>query len=144
MIFLAVALAVACAPGQARPDWWHLAQVAQRMGHPGFDWADEAAIFAEHAALSGVAGALGTVTGAVYAFHVVPASREYSMPATPDSASDALSLSVPLSTESAFAVGAVVSMLTGNSLICDGTPSSSTASTFTRCVPSPETVTGPV
>lgn len=51
--------AVLSAPGQARPDWWHLAQVAQRMGHAGFDWPDEAAIFAEHAALSGVAGSLG-------------------------------------------------------------------------------------
>ncbi len=47
-------------PGQARPDWWHLAQVAQKMGFAGFDWPDPAAIFAEHAALSGVAAALGS------------------------------------------------------------------------------------
>ncbi|MFN3273063.1 MAG: molybdopterin-dependent oxidoreductase [Paracoccus sp. (in: a-proteobacteria)] len=47
-------------PGQARPDWWALAQVAQRMGFAGFDWPDPAAIFAEHAALSGVAGSLGS------------------------------------------------------------------------------------
>jgi assimilatory nitrate reductase catalytic subunit len=47
-------------PGQARPDWWALAQVAQRMGFAGFDWPDPGAIFAEHAALSGVAGALGS------------------------------------------------------------------------------------
>jgi assimilatory nitrate reductase catalytic subunit len=47
-------------PGLARPDWWALAQVAQRMGFPGFDWPSPAAIFAEHAALSGVAGALGS------------------------------------------------------------------------------------
>ncbi|MFN3313715.1 MAG: hypothetical protein ACK46Q_09630, partial [Hyphomonas sp.] len=33
-------------PGQARPDWWALAQVAQRMGYHGFDWPDPAAIFA--------------------------------------------------------------------------------------------------
>jgi assimilatory nitrate reductase catalytic subunit len=45
--------------GSARPDWWQLAQVAQRMGFKGFDWDGPAAIFREHAALSGVAGALG-------------------------------------------------------------------------------------
>ncbi len=48
------------APGQTRADWWQLAQVAQKMGFAGFDWPDEAAIFAEHAALSGVAGTLGS------------------------------------------------------------------------------------
>ncbi|QJD17765.1 nitrate reductase [Paracoccus sanguinis] len=47
------------APGQARPDWWQLAQVAQRMGFAGFDWTGPAAIFAEHARLSAVAAALG-------------------------------------------------------------------------------------
>ena len=46
-------------PGQARADWWQLAQVAQRMGFHGFDWAGPAAIFAEYARLSGVAGRLG-------------------------------------------------------------------------------------
>jgi assimilatory nitrate reductase catalytic subunit len=47
-------------PGEARPDWWQLAQVAQRMGFSGFDWDSPAAIFAEYAALSGVAGGLGS------------------------------------------------------------------------------------
>lgn len=47
------------APGAARPDWWQLAQVAQRMGFSGFDWDSPAEIFAEYAALSGVAGRLG-------------------------------------------------------------------------------------
>ncbi|TJZ92221.1 nitrate reductase [Paracoccus gahaiensis] len=47
-------------PGQARPDWWAVAQVARRMGFEGFDWTSAAEIFAEHAALSGVAGALGS------------------------------------------------------------------------------------
>jgi assimilatory nitrate reductase catalytic subunit len=48
-------------PGQSRPDWWILAQVAQRMGFSqGFAWQTEAQIFAEHAALSGVAGGLGS------------------------------------------------------------------------------------
>ncbi|MDQ0457872.1 nitrate reductase [Rhizobium paknamense] len=40
-------------PGTARPDWWHMAQVAQRMGFSGFDYTSPAEIFAEHAALSG-------------------------------------------------------------------------------------------
>lgn len=48
------------APGQARPDWWQLAQVAQRMGFSGFDWTGPAQIFSEYAALSGVAGRLGS------------------------------------------------------------------------------------
>jgi len=53
--------AVLPAPGQARADWWQLAQVAQRMGFAaGFDWQSEAGIFAEHAGLSGVAGAMGS------------------------------------------------------------------------------------
>lgn len=51
--------AVLPAPGQARADWWQIAQVARRMGFAGFDWTGPAQIFAEHAALSGVAGALG-------------------------------------------------------------------------------------
>ena len=39
-------------PGEARPDWQIVAQVAQRMGYSGFDFPTEAEIFAEHAALS--------------------------------------------------------------------------------------------
>ncbi|MBB4955910.1 assimilatory nitrate reductase catalytic subunit [Agrobacterium vitis] len=43
------------APGEARPDWWHLAQVAQRMGyHDAFAYSGPSEIFAEHAALSGL------------------------------------------------------------------------------------------
>ena len=48
------------APGQARADWWILAQVAKAMGFSGFDWTTEAQIFTEYAALSGLAGALGS------------------------------------------------------------------------------------
>lgn len=48
------------APGQAKADWWALAQVARRMGFAGFDWESPAQIFAEYAALSGVAGGLGS------------------------------------------------------------------------------------
>ena len=47
------------APGDARPDWWQLAQVAQRMRYAGFEWNTPAAIFREHATLSGIAGELG-------------------------------------------------------------------------------------
>ncbi len=42
------------APGLARPDWWMFAEVARRMGHAeAFAWDRPAAIFREHAALSG-------------------------------------------------------------------------------------------
>ncbi|WP_428492335.1 molybdopterin-dependent oxidoreductase [Rhodopila sp.] len=42
------------APGQARPDWWQFAEVGRRMGWPdAFAWRNAAAVFREHAALSG-------------------------------------------------------------------------------------------
>jgi assimilatory nitrate reductase catalytic subunit len=41
------------APGEARPDWWMLAEVARRMGWgEAFAWDGPAAIFREHAALA--------------------------------------------------------------------------------------------
>ena len=41
-------------PGEARPDWWAVAQVAGRMGFAeAFSYAGPAEIFREHAALSG-------------------------------------------------------------------------------------------
>ena len=40
-------------PGGARPDWWIVAEVAKRMGYPGFDYASPADVFREHARLSG-------------------------------------------------------------------------------------------
>ena len=40
-------------PGQARPDWWAIAQVAKRLGHgDAFAWRTVGEIFREHAALS--------------------------------------------------------------------------------------------
>ncbi|MBU2957667.1 molybdopterin-dependent oxidoreductase [Paracoccus sp. 1_MG-2023] len=52
--------AVLPAPGQARPDWWMLAEVGRRMGHgAAFDYDGPAQIFREHAALSGIAGRFG-------------------------------------------------------------------------------------
>ncbi|WP_353474157.1 molybdopterin-dependent oxidoreductase [Salipiger sp. H15] len=52
--------AVVAAPGEARPDWRILAEVARRMGfEEGFGWTSEAEVFAEHAALSGIAGGFG-------------------------------------------------------------------------------------
>ncbi|HEX5862879.1 MAG TPA: molybdopterin-dependent oxidoreductase [Casimicrobiaceae bacterium] len=40
-------------PGDAKPDWWIVAQVAQRLGFvEAFAWTSPAAIFREHAALS--------------------------------------------------------------------------------------------
>ncbi len=42
------------APGEARPDWWIVTQVARRMGFAAaFSYETPAAIFREHAALSG-------------------------------------------------------------------------------------------
>jgi assimilatory nitrate reductase catalytic subunit len=43
------------APGEARPDWWIIAQIARRLGARGFDWSGPAAIFREHAAVTGLA-----------------------------------------------------------------------------------------
>jgi assimilatory nitrate reductase catalytic subunit len=41
------------APGEAKADWWMLAELARRMGHgAAFDYPNAAAIFREHAALS--------------------------------------------------------------------------------------------
>ncbi|EHS53967.1 molybdopterin oxidoreductase, partial [Rhizobium sp. PDO1-076] len=41
------------APGEARPDWWQLAEVGRRMGFDkAFDYTSPSEIFAEHAALS--------------------------------------------------------------------------------------------
>lgn len=41
-------------PGEARPDWWIISQVAQRMGHAnGFSYGSVHDIFQEHARLSG-------------------------------------------------------------------------------------------
>ncbi|MBH0239688.1 nitrate reductase [Methylobrevis albus] len=40
-------------PGEARPDWWQIAEVARRMGFAdAFGWDGAGAIFREHAALS--------------------------------------------------------------------------------------------
>ena len=48
------------APGEAKPDWWILAEVARRMGWvESFAWTSPAEIFAEYASLSGIAGEFG-------------------------------------------------------------------------------------
>ena len=48
------------APGEARPDWWQMAEVGRRMGWSSeFDYTGPAEIFREHAALSGIAGGFG-------------------------------------------------------------------------------------
>lgn len=51
-------------PGEARPDWWMLAEVGRRLGYPGFEYAHPAEIFDEHARLSGHAN------GGRYAFDI--------------------------------------------------------------------------
>ena len=41
-------------PGEARPDWWQIAEVAKRLGFGrAFDWTSPAEIFAEYATLTG-------------------------------------------------------------------------------------------
>ena len=46
------------APGEARPDWWMVTQVAQRLGFAAaFDYQHPADIFTEHARLSGFGNA---------------------------------------------------------------------------------------
>ncbi len=40
-------------PGEAKPDWWAIAQVGKRLGHgAAFAWRSAAEVFREHAALS--------------------------------------------------------------------------------------------
>ena len=39
-------------PGEAKPDWWIVSEVAKRMGHDGFAYTGVDEIFREHAALS--------------------------------------------------------------------------------------------
>jgi assimilatory nitrate reductase catalytic subunit len=47
-------------PGQARPDWWALAEVGRRLGHAcAFAYETPEEIFREHAALSALAAAEG-------------------------------------------------------------------------------------
>ncbi len=42
------------APGEARPDWWIMSEVAQKMGFTqAFDYSSSRDVFVEHAALSG-------------------------------------------------------------------------------------------
>src|SRR5262249_52316019 len=63
-------------PGEARPDWWIVAEVAKRMGFPdAFSFTCAADVFREHAALSGFQNngtrdfdlaALATLTDAQY------------------------------------------------------------------------------
>ncbi|WP_351017994.1 molybdopterin-dependent oxidoreductase [Shewanella sp. AC91-MNA-CIBAN-0169] len=40
------------AKGQAKPDWWAVSQVANKMGFDGFNFDDNASVFSEFAALS--------------------------------------------------------------------------------------------
>ncbi|MFV1981089.1 MAG: molybdopterin dinucleotide binding domain-containing protein, partial [Rhodothermia bacterium] len=35
------------APGEAKPDWWIVGQIGQKMGFPGFDWKDSNAVYEE-------------------------------------------------------------------------------------------------
>jgi len=51
-------------PGEARPDWWIVSQVAHRLGHAeAFAYESAADIFREHAALSGLLNGRGERAG---------------------------------------------------------------------------------
>ncbi|MEG3638733.1 arsenate reductase (azurin) large subunit [Magnetococcus sp. PR-3] len=39
-------------PGEAKPDWWIIAQLGKRMGFPGYDWADSNAVAEESSRFS--------------------------------------------------------------------------------------------
>jgi predicted molibdopterin-dependent oxidoreductase YjgC len=39
-------------PGEAKPDWWIVAQLAQRLGFQGFDWQDAGEVFDEVCSLA--------------------------------------------------------------------------------------------
>jgi predicted molibdopterin-dependent oxidoreductase YjgC len=45
-------------PGEARPDWWIIAQIARRLGIPGFDFKAPAEVFNELCSLSPTYGGL--------------------------------------------------------------------------------------
>jgi len=38
-------------PGEAKPDWWIIAQIAKRLGFEGFDWQDAGEVFDEFCSL---------------------------------------------------------------------------------------------
>ncbi|WP_336056736.1 nitrate reductase [Nitratireductor sp. CH_MIT9313-5] len=41
-------------PGEARPDWWQMAEIGKRLGHAwAFSWSGPAAIYVEYAAMTG-------------------------------------------------------------------------------------------
>ena len=41
-------------PGEAKPDWWIVSQIAKGMGFDGFDWKDSNEVFEEDAERFGV------------------------------------------------------------------------------------------
>jgi assimilatory nitrate reductase catalytic subunit len=55
------------APGEAKPDWWALCEVAKRLNFSGFDYAGPQEIFVEHARLSAWRNAPGECPRA---FHI--------------------------------------------------------------------------
>ncbi|MBY0330000.1 MAG: molybdopterin-dependent oxidoreductase, partial [Acetobacteraceae bacterium] len=69
------------APGEARPDWWAVAEVARRLGAgAGFAWDGPAAIFREHAAVTGLArpaAAADQARPAAVADQARPAARAF-------------------------------------------------------------------
>ena len=49
-------------PGEAKPDWWIICQIAQRLGVKGFDFDSPKPIFNELCQLSPIYGGVGLGT----------------------------------------------------------------------------------
>ncbi|MBI3926462.1 MAG: molybdopterin-dependent oxidoreductase [Armatimonadetes bacterium] len=61
--------AAVSAPGQARPDWWIVCQLARRLGFPGFDFEHPREIFGELCSLSPIYRGLSWERAATGSFH---------------------------------------------------------------------------
>lgn len=76
-------------PGEARPDWWIIAKVAERMGYSGFGYEEPAAIFREYATLTAAGNAgrrdldLGALAEISTADYAELAPQQWPLPAGP-------------------------------------------------------------
>jgi assimilatory nitrate reductase catalytic subunit len=76
------------APGEARPDWWQMADVGRRMGFAAaFDFQTNAEIFAEHAGLSGFENH-GSRDFDIGAYEAITTEDYDALPAVPMAAAD--------------------------------------------------------
>ena len=96
-------------PGQARPDWWIISQVAIRLGYAAhFDYSQVADIFREHAALSGYRNA-GTRDFDISALSSI----------SPQAYADLLPFQWPMSAGSSASTGGTARMFTDGKFFTD-------------------------